>query len=38
MREPILGGIAQNEQGRRNRLLLRADNMNCGGCGMSNIL
>ena len=37
MREPILGGIAQTEQG-RNRPLLRAGNMNCGGCGMSNIL
>lgn len=37
MREPILGGIAQTEQG-RSRPLLRAGNMNCGGCGMSNIL
>ncbi len=37
MREPILGGIAQTEQG-RSRPFLRAGNMNCGGCGMSNIL
>lgn len=37
MREPILGGTAQTEQDRK-RPLLRAGNMNCGGCGMSNIL
>lgn len=37
MREPILGGIAQTDQA-RSRPFLRAGNMNCGGCGMSNVL
>jgi pyruvate/2-oxoacid:ferredoxin oxidoreductase beta subunit len=37
MREPILSGIVQTEQDRANPLL-RPGNMNCGGCGMSNIL
>lgn len=36
MREPSLGGIVQTEQDRQ-RPFLRAGNMNCGGCGMSNI-
>ncbi len=37
MREPILNGTVKTEQG-RSRPFLRAGNMNCGGCGMSNIL
>ncbi len=37
MREPILGGAVQTKQD-RERPLLRAGNMNCGGCGMSSIL
>lgn len=37
MREPVLGGAVQTEQD-RERPLLRAGNMNCGGCGMSSIL
>ena len=37
MREPILGGIVHTDQD-RSRPLLRAGNMNCGGCGMSSIL
>lgn len=37
MREPILGGVVKTDQD-RSRPFLRAGNMNCGGCGMSNIL
>lgn len=37
MREPILNGTSQTEQDRK-KPLLRPGNMNCGGCGMSNIL
>ncbi len=37
MREPLLGGAVQTDQDRESPLL-RAGNMNCGGCGMSSIL
>ncbi len=37
MKEPMLGGMIQTEQD-RPQSLLRPGNMNCGGCGMSNIL
>jgi pyruvate/2-oxoacid:ferredoxin oxidoreductase beta subunit len=36
MREPTLGGMVQTEQDRPHPIL-RAGNMNCGGCGMSTI-